>query len=527
MISRSDSIRLEMAGMEGFQIIDSDPDSERISVADEYMQEFLERINGTTSGSIVRKKRSNGNNPSGSPNIGNTGRGKLESDPVRMYLSQMGDIPLLIRKQEIEKAKTIEVTRKRYRKTVLGTGYGIQVAFETLCRVQSEDLPFDRTLWTSVTDQRTKEQIQGRMPLNLKTLEFLKSESERLFVVISSSPRASEVREAKEKRQLLKAKAVRLIEELGIRPPRVKAIGNRLLQMEKRTSAIQRELSSTGTDRINGDDRQIKERELADLSLSAGETPEDLAVIAEKIEKRGEQYATAKQELAGGNLRLVVSIAKKYRNRGLSFLDLIQEGNKGLMTAVEKYEVGRGHKFSTYATWWIRQAVTRAVADQAKTVRTPVYMNQAFGYANKIRQELRQELCREPHMEEIAERAELPIDDVEKALASANWPISMNLPVGDDGRSEYGDFLEDTTSGAPHEGAQKEMLKDKVDHVLKSLTYREREVLRLRYGLSDGYAYTLEEVGRIFKVTRERVRQIQVKAEKKLQRPDRSEQLEG
>ena len=223
----------------------------------------------------------------------------------------------------------------------------------------------------------------------------------------------------------------------------------------------------------------------------------------------------------------MVSIAKKYRNRGLSFLDIIQEGNTGLMRAVDKYEYKRGYKFSTYATWWIRQAITRAIADHARTIRVPVHMIETMSKLRTIAKRLLQELGREPTIEEIATRAEMPINEVRRVLKISRHPISLDRPVGESEDSYFGDFIEDDSAGSPSETATQDMLRQRIEQVLKTLTYREREIIKLRYGIGDGYTYTLEEVGRIFKVTRERVRQVEAKAIRKLQHPVRSRKLSG
>jgi RNA polymerase primary sigma factor len=240
-----------------------------------------------------------------------------------------------------------------------------------------------------------------------------------------------------------------------------------------------------------------------------------------------DEYESGKCDLSGGNLRLVVSIAKKYRNRGLSFLDIIQEGNTGLMRAVDKYEYKRGYKFSTYATWWIRQAITRAIADHARTIRIPVHMIETMSKLRNIQKTLLQDLGREPTVEELAEIAKMPVIEVQRVMKISKHPTSLDKPVGESEDSYFGDFIQDFSALSPTETAAGDMLKVRIDQVLKTLTFREREIIKLRYGLGDGHTYTLEDVGRHFKVTRERVRQIESKALKKLQHPVRARKLSG
>ncbi|MEE2843527.1 MAG: sigma-70 family RNA polymerase sigma factor, partial [Planctomycetota bacterium] len=243
--------------------------------------------------------------------------------------------------------------------------------------------------------------------------------------------------------------------------------------------------------------------------------------------KRFTQYDNIKRDLSSGNLRLVVSIAKKYRNRGMSFLDLIQEGNTGLMRAVDKYEYRRGFKFSTYATWWIRQAITRAIADQGRTIRIPVHMIDILSKLRNLQTQMLQELGRQPTMHEMSKRSDVDVDEVRRILDIGRHPVSLDKPVGDGADNSFGEFVQDAGNDNPVQNANNAILRKQIEAILKTLTYREREIIRLRYGLGDGYTYTLEEVGRIFKVTRERVRQIEAKAVRKLQNPVRSQQIEG
>jgi len=265
-------------------------------------------------------------------------------------------------------------------------------------------------------------------------------------------------------------------------------------------------------------------KQLRELTL---ETPASITERLGRIGVADDDYEQAKQDLANGNLRLVVSIAKKYRKRGLSFLDLIQEGNSGLMRAVEKYEYLRGHKFSTYATWWVRQAITRAIADAGRTIRLPVHMTSAMWALNQARNRFLHENYREPTTEELAETAGVPLEEARAMLAVARSPASLDRPISDTDDTDLGDFVEDNGSARPAEVATKKMLSKEVNQVLETLTYREREILKLRYGIGDGYPYTLEQVGLIFGVTRERVRQIEAKAFDKLQDPRRRARLAG
>ncbi len=449
-------------------------------------------------------------------------------DPIRMYLSQMGNIPLLSRHREIFLAKQIELTRKRFRRLVLESDFALRLAVETLEKVFAQELPFERTLRTSETENVRKEQILGRMPENLKTLRCLmeKNEADFQVAIAESGPRKART-EAQDRMTIRRRKMASLCEELSLRTQRLQPIMKRLLQVGERMHELQQQIKQLSRKNPKSSELTLMKRERDELVNMTLETPEQISARCKEIQRRFDAWTEAKQKLSGGNLRLVVSIAKKYRNRGLSFLDLIQEGNAGLMRGVEKYEYRRGYKFSTYATWWIRQAITRAVADHARTIRIPVHMFQSISTLKAKSEQIRQETGREPSMEELAKEVGLGVEETERIMKTWKHPISLDTPVGESEDSNFGDFLEDDNESTPADSAMRQMLRDKIEHVLKSLTYREREIIRLRYGLGDGYSYTLEETGRIFKVTRERIRQIESKALKKLQHHTRSEHLRG
>jgi RNA polymerase primary sigma factor len=449
-------------------------------------------------------------------------------DPVRMYLTQMGEIPLLKRDEEIRLAKLIEDTRRSFRGKVLECDYALRLVVEVLRKVDAGDLPFDRTVKVSVTENLEKDQILGRMPANLKTLTYLMDQNRLDFKLFLQSKGDRKTQRMIFKRMAVRRrKCVRLVEELSIRTQKIQPLMKRLEQISNRMNEVVGELRDMKKAGLVNEEHGNMLKELKDLMLMTLETPGSLARRVRKMSERFRQYEEAKRQLSGGNLRLVVSIAKKYRNRGLSFLDLIQEGNTGLMRAVDKYEYRRGFKFSTYATWWIRQAITRAIADQARTIRIPVHMIETMSKLRNVQKKLLQEKGREPTIDEVAKYANISIEEARRVMKISRHPISLDRPVGESEDSYFGDFIEDDSVESPINAATQEMLKDKIDQVLKTLTYREREIIKLRYGLGDGYTYTLEEVGRIFKVTRERVRQIEAKAVRKLQHPVRSRQLEG
>jgi RNA polymerase primary sigma factor len=449
-------------------------------------------------------------------------------DPVRMYLTQMGEIPLLTRQQEIMLAKRIEITRARFRHKVLECDYVMQHAIRVLHRVLDGDLPFDRTVQVSVTDRLEKEQILGRLPHNLKTLDVLIKRNRRDYQTATSKALPLEVRrEAWRRVGLRRRRAVRLVEELGLRTQRIEPMIRNLEDFSRRVDELKARIDEHARTERPAEQREPWLLEFRNILRATQETPTSLRNRVRKLRGVYAEYQDAKRGLSEGNLRLVVSIAKKYRNRGLSFLDLIQEGNAGLMRAVDKFEYRRGFKFCTYATWWIRQAITRAVADQSRTIRIPVHMVETMSRVRNVSRQLLQDLGREPTIEETANASGTCIDETRRVLAMSRYPISLDRPVGNSEDSHFGDLLPDGMAKSPSIGAAQEMLRHRISKVLKTLSYREREIIKLRYGLGDGYSYTLEEVGHIFKVTRERIRQIEAKAVRKLQQPSRSQDLVG
>ncbi|MEC8554954.1 MAG: sigma-70 family RNA polymerase sigma factor [Planctomycetota bacterium] len=448
-------------------------------------------------------------------------------DPVRMYLMQMGQIPLLTRQEEIASARKIEGTRSKYRHWMLATDFMLQGACKLLEQVRDSKLRLDRTIEVSVTNATEKKAIMKRIVPNINTLRHLLILNYHDYFTAINKKLRKEVRQDAWRRLTRRRnRCVRLVEEMNLRTNRLEPLFEKLESIEARIRTLKSQIEAARERGITQDPNYNQQlEELRYLMRITYESPKTLRRRVERVGTNRFAYDAAKRELSAGNLRLVVSIAKKYRNRGLSFLDLIQEGNTGLMRAVDKFEYERGFKFSTYATWWIRQAITRAIADQSRTIRVPVHMIDTMTKVRMVMRQLVQELGREPSVEETAERAGLSIDDARVIMKMARQPLSLDQPVGDHDDSYFGEFLEDHRDDDPLYEANQESLKHHIDEAMQTLNYREREILRLRYGLADGYAYTLEEVGRIFSVTRERVRQIESKAVRKLQQPYRNKAL--
>jgi len=457
-------------------------------------------------------------------------RDRTEQDLVKVYLNQMSVIPPISVEEERVLARELEESRAFYRKRILSNGFSLELTVRLLDKIVSGQLPVDRVLLIEANDNAKKDRIRSDLESQLRVVRRDIAEHERIFLHYASPERTEE--ERARLRQALHRKVqdvCAIILPYRIQISRLLPMVARLQRFHDRLEKVEsvaRRLRGRRTEEAKAD-LAVLERQVETISRRVQATPTALEIYLTHVEQGKHRYEEAKKALSQKNLRLVVSIAKKFRNKGLPFLDLIQEGNTGLMKALDRYQASRGNKFSTYATWWIKQTITRSIAYQSRTVRIPIHAINNLNRLIEDREDFLKRHGRDPTLEEMARISKIPPKEVTRLLELHRTSLSLDQPYGNGDDGYFGELIEDQKSDTPVDASQQAMLKESIHKLLKTLSYREREVLKLRYGLGDGYTYTLEEVGAIFKVSRERIRQIEVGALQKLQLPQRRDKLRG